>query len=171
MPHFSWLRAAVCISAGGLVACDKDPVNCGQGFTVTLVSYEIVDGQGLDWLARPGSPPIDSLRSMNAANHARVERPAQRVRIGGFQLGEDGVPDAGGDQHYTHYLRLSRTDTDTVEVLVHFGALNHAACQRFHAVNGMELRYNGRPAGRFTGNDAQGYAADWGKVVVLHKVP
>jgi hypothetical protein len=171
MTHSSWLCAAACVSTIMTVACGKEPVNCGHGFTVTRVSYEIVDNQGLDWLARPGSPSIDSLRSINYVNHARVERPAQRIRIGGFQLSEDGVPDAGSDQRYTHYLRLSRTDIDTVEVLVHFGALNNSECQRFHAVNGLELRYNGRPAGSFTGNDAQGYAADWGKVVVMHKIP
>lgn len=171
MTHFypfrTWAWAAVLV----LTACRKEPVNCGHGFTVGRLSYEIVDGQGLDWLARPAAPPLDSLRRFNAADNVRVGRPAQRVRIGGFQLNEYGVPAGGGDQRYTQYLRLSRTDTDTVEALVRFGPLNDSKCQPLHAVQGMEVRYNGRPAGSFSGQDAEGYAADWGKVVTLHKIP
>ena len=167
-------RLRLCLTlavAVGTVGCAKEKINCGHGFTVGRLSYEFVDGRGLDWLARPGAPPLDSLRRYNAKDRVRVERPAQRVRIGGYQLDESGVPDGGGDRLYTQFPRLSATDTDTVEVLVHFGPLNNSECQRFHSYKAIEIRYNGRPAGSFVGDAARVYSADWGLVVTLTKIP
>jgi hypothetical protein len=152
LPYFRLLDWALLLGTLVLAGsgCTKEKVNCGHGHTTFRLQLRIVDNRtGLDWFGALSAGALDSLQRLNTATPP--SRVGTQLQWGPYYLdqGADQLPDAGGDLTNRYLLRLSPTDTDTVDATAHFGPLNKGACDAHHPLEVVELHYNGRLNGRY----------------------
>ena len=144
------LLLALVLSMAG---CEKEEERrCGMGRASPYMGFQVVDERnGTPWPSQPYPHKI--------------------------YLGEKAyyLPTAGGDLTDTHVLRLSDTDTDTLEVRMHFGALVTFGCQPINWLERLEIYYNGRANSSYqvaTGKMlGEFYCNGCEPVVVLRKRP
>ncbi|MDO7847698.1 hypothetical protein Q5H92_15115 [Hymenobacter sp. M29] len=171
---------AACIGliAGGLVAsgCSKEKVNCGHGFPTNSFRFQVVDERtNSDWFDGPGRPPVDTLKRLNNNPYGITKIGSQVVWEGGFG-NYRALPEGGGDLRNVFLIRVSATDTDTVDVRANFGPLKKSEClPDMHYIQTVEFRYNGRlnDAYDFVGNGkkASFLCAGCGTILVFRKRP
>ena len=101
----------------GASGCEKEEERrCGMGHSPAHMRFQVVDARsGISW---PNQPTP-----------------------GTTYLGKQAcyLPAAGGDLTDTHLLRLSDTDTDTLELRMHFGALITFGCQPINWLERLEI--------------------------------
>jgi hypothetical protein len=169
-PHCRLWRPAVLLATAWLATgCAKEKLSCGNAVPTAAVRFGLLDDRtGTEWFAAPRLFSLDTLQKLNGGYSPVLVD--QKV-VWGFGLGNDyGLPQSGGDKPLTYYLRLSRTDTDTVEAHVSYGALQADACpEGFRYAETVEFRYNGRPAGRYIGSSF--YCSGCSKTIAFRKRP
>ncbi|MDO7852535.1 hypothetical protein [Hymenobacter convexus] len=170
VPVFRLSLPALLLATGGLaIGCSKEKLNCGNAWPSAAVRFSLLDDRtGAEWFAAPRVFSLDTLQKFNSVNSPVLVD--QKV-VWGFGLGNDyGLPQSGGDKTLTYYLRLSRTDTDTVEARVVYGAMTEGTCpEGFSYASTVEYRYNGRPAGAYAGSSF--YCSGCSKIIAFRKQP
>jgi hypothetical protein len=139
---------------GTLIAssCTKEKINCGHGYPSAAFRFHLVDDRtGAEWFAAPRSFSLDTLKKLNSSTNQAPVVVDKKVVWSGFGLGNDyTLPKSGGDKSYTYLIRLSATDTDTIDARVIYGALSDDACPvGFRYAEKVEFKYNGRPNGAY----------------------
>jgi hypothetical protein len=126
------------------------------------------DRTGTEWFAAPRIFSLDTLQKLNSEILPVL---ADQKVVWGFGLGNDyGLPQSGGERTLTYYLRLSRTDTDTVEARMGYGAQkDDNPCPTYRYAETVAFRYNGRPAGRFIGSSF--YCSGCSSIITFRKRP
>lgn len=178
MRYFFPASYALLLAGALLAGCAKEKVSCGHGVPTPRLRFQIVDDQtGADWFDSPGSLSPDSLQRLNSAiyRYLSISRIDTKVQWATLFLGQDEyyLPETGGELMDTYLLRLSTTDTDTLEARTQFGRLITDACQHQHYLQTVELRYNGRVSGMYSAssqpNVGNFYCAGCEPIIALRK--
>ena len=166
---FRWTALLlVMIGALALTNCTKEERRCGMGQPSAALRLRIVDDRfGLEWFSAPRLFSLDTLKKLNPIYTLTLVE--KSVVWGPLSLGSDGgVPEAGGDETLTHYLRLSSTDVDTVQAHVVYARVLPDVCPKgFRYAKSVDFLYNGKPAGTYDGGSF--YCSGCGPVVTFRK--